>query len=174
MIPLLEMGGGRLNRVGMLAVHRPLTAGGRSSNAGSAASVLGGQAQQSVASEHDGRQRTNLVGSRGLEIRQQLEQLQSRPAVVEKQSTDETPITGNPKADALTLTMENLPKDDSCDDVRAVLVVKHRDAVLEATKMKPLGGLRSGSWKSCQTTSRGRGHHQNCRGGEMLQMKRTS
>ena len=31
------------------------------------------------------------------------------------------------------------PKDDSYDDARAVLVDKHRDAVLEATRMKPLG-----------------------------------
>ena len=67
----------------MLAVHRPLTPGGRSSNGGSAVSVLGGRvkrkrsalnvvanAQRSVASEHDGKQGTNLVGSRGLEIRQ--------------------------------------------------------------------------------------------------------
>ena len=82
-------------------------------------------------------QGTNLVGSRSLEIRQQLEQ--SRAAVVEKQNTDETPITGNPQADALKLTLENLPKDVSYDDVRAVLVDKHRDAVLEATRMKPLG-----------------------------------
>ena len=96
-------------------------------------------AQQSVASEHDGKQGTNLVGSRGLEIRQQLEQLQARAPVVEKNSTCETPITGNPKADALKLTLENLPKDDSFDDVQAVLVDKHRDAVLEATRMKPLG-----------------------------------
>ena len=138
----------------MLAVHRPLTAGGRSSNGGSVVSVLGGQvkqkkcskcgckrpwAQQSVASELDGKQGTNLVGSRGLEIRQQLEQLQARAELVEKQSTDVTPMTGNPKADALKLTLENLPKDDSYDDVRAVLVDKHRDAVLEATRMKPLG-----------------------------------
>ena len=48
-------------------------------------------------------------------------------------------MTGNPKADALNLTLENLPKDDSYDDVRAVLVDKQRDAVLEATRMKPLG-----------------------------------
>ena len=54
---------------GMLAVHRPRTAGGLSSNGGSAVSVLGGQvkrkrnalnevanAQQSVASELDGKQ----------------------------------------------------------------------------------------------------------------------
>ena len=41
-------------------------------------------------------------------------------------------MTGNPKADALKLTLENLPKDDSYDDVRAVLVDNHRDAVLEA------------------------------------------
>ena len=35
------------------------------------------------------------------------------------------------------LTLENLPKDDSYDDVRAVLVDEHRDAVLDATRMKP-------------------------------------
>ena len=49
-----------------------------------------------------------------------------------------TPMTGNPMADALQLTLENLPKDHSYDDVRAVLVDKHREAVLEATRMKPL------------------------------------
>ena len=111
----------------MLAVHKPLTACGQSSDGGNVASVLGGQ------------EGTNLVGSRCLEIRQQLDKLQARAAVVEKQSTDETPMSGNLKADALKLTLENLPKDDSYDDVRAVLVDKHRDAVLEATRMKPLG-----------------------------------
>ena len=48
-------------------------------------------------------------------------------------------MTGNPKADALKLTLENLPKDDSYDDVRAVLVDMYMDSVLEATRMKPLG-----------------------------------
>ena len=124
----------------MLAVHRPLTAGGRSSKGGSCSEWTGEArtwAQQSVASEHDGKQGTNLVGSRGLEIRQQLDKLQARAAVVEKQSTDETPMTGNPEADALKLTLENLRQDDSYDDVRAVWVDKHRNSVLEATRMKP-------------------------------------
>ena len=79
-------------------------------------------------------------------------------------------MTGNPKADALKLILENLPKDDSYDDVRAVLVDKHRDAVLEATRMKPFGarldGCEAAVGKSCQTTLRGRGHHQIFRGGE--------
>ena len=78
-------------------------------------------AQQSVASDRGGKQGTNLIGSRGLEKRQQLEKLQARAAVVGKQSTDETPMTGNPKADALKLTLGNLPKDDSYDDVCALL-----------------------------------------------------
>ena len=56
-----------------------------------------------------------------------------------KQNIDETPMTGSPKADALKLALENLPKDDSYDDVRAVLVDKHKDAVLEATRMNPSG-----------------------------------
>ena len=107
----------------MLAVHRPLTAGGRSSNGGSGwtgeakkkCSKLWLQtwAQQSVASEHDGNLGTNLVGSRGLEIRQRLEKLQAGAAVVEKQGIDESTTMSNPKADALKLTLENLPKDDS-------------------------------------------------------------
>ena len=158
----------------MLAVHRPLTAGGRSSNGGSVASVLGGQEKRrrsalnavANARRHSSRTHLSTMENRGTN----LEQLQARAAVVEKQSTDETPMTSNPKVDALELTLENLPKDDYYDDVRAVLVDKHRDAVLEAMRMKPLGArlddCEAGSWKSCQATSRGRGHHQNCRGGE--------
>ena len=103
-------------------------------------SVLGGQVKQkrnalnAVANAHGHSSRSHLSSMESmehisldpevLEIRQQLEQLQARAAVVEKQSTDETPMTGNPKADALKLTLENLPKYDSYDDVRAFLVDK--------------------------------------------------
>ena len=82
--------------------------------------------------------------------------------------------------DALKLTLENLPKDESYDDVRAVLVDKHRDAVLEATRMKPLGArlddCEAAVGRAAKRRQEGRGHHQNCRGGKdvMLRMKRTS
>ena len=81
-------------------------------------------------------------------------QLLARIALVEKQSTDETPMTGNPKADALKLTLENLPKDDSYDDVRAVLVDKAQGCRPGGDEDEAFGSstrrLRSGNWKSCQ------------------------
>ena len=134
----------------MLAVHRPRTAGGRkcgicsgwTGEAKKKCSKCGCKrtwAQQSVAAELDGKQGTNFVGSRGLEIRQKLEQLQARAAVIEKQSTDSTPAASNPKVDPLKLTLKICLKMNLMMMFRAVLVDKHRDAVLEATRMKPLG-----------------------------------